>query len=789
MDFGYANTSNLPTLSLYNAMLVNQGNSTHGAIKIAATASDRLLLGVAQASQALITGTTLDASIQAALQTLGQAIGVDRVYIFENHPHPETQAPAISRRWTWATDGVPTLKDQSRCQNQAYTDLSPDWYSQLSQRQPIVALTQALPASAQAILIPQGIQSLLLVPIWDRDYFWGFIGFDDCHQERQWSELEVAVLQSLAVSIGSTIAQHQLDAKLEQIIADRTAALQASESQFQFLVENASEALTTWNPDTTITYLSPHFAKMTGYVSEELVGQSFVPTVHPDDVQICAIANQAVMQTGESRSNIEFRLLHKLGGQLWVNTTITPIKNAAGEVISFQGTLRDIDHQKRLEQQLRLQILISECQAQIGTVLTQSQDLQPKLKQCTEILVKYLDAAFARIWTLSEDGTTLELKASSGLYTHIDGDHARVPVGQFKIGLIAAERQPHLTNQVLTDPRVGNKEWAAREGMVAFAGYPLMIEGQMLGVVALFARHPLDESMLDLLNSVSHSISLSIQRNHSEAQLRSQTEALQLTLTELQKTQSHLIQSEKMSSLGEMVAGVAHEINNPVNFIHGNLNHVRNYSQDLIKLTKQYRQELTQPSEALEELLEDVDLPFLLEDFPKILDDGIESTILILQNKIKSTDIRPDIQLVKQYADLPQVYCYASQLNQVFMNILANAIDALDAAYPSYIQRGIRDYRPAITIGTAITAQNTVQITIQDNGPGIPDAVKARLFDPFFTTKPVGQGTGLGLSISYQIIVDKHQGTLTCDSVPGEGTTFTITLPMLELESEPGNAI
>jgi signal transduction histidine kinase len=291
----------------------------------------------------------------------------------------------------------------------------------------------------------------------------------------------------------------------------------------------------------------------------------------------------------------------------------------------------------------------------------------------------------------------------------------------------------------------------------------------------------------------------------SEIELRQRGEVLETTLTQLQTTQSQLVQTEKMSSLGQMVAGIAHEVNNPINFIHGNLSHVNRYTDDLLGLVALYQAHYPQPIADIEAAIEEIDLDFLRQDFPQVissmrmgtgrvkdivlslrnfsrldeaaskavnLHEGIDSTLLILQHRLKS--LACPIVVTKDYGDLPLVDCHAGQINQVLMNILANALDAIAdhlAAQP--------DYQPEITIRTALVGDDRVSIAIRDNGPGIPESVQQRLFDPFFTTKDVGKGTGLGLSISYQIVVDRHLGKLECRSDVGEGTEFWIELPIV----------
>lgn len=296
---------------------------------------------------------------------------------------------------------------------------------------------------------------------------------------------------------------------------------------------------------------------------------------------------------------------------------------------------------------------------------------------------------------------------------------------------------------------------------------------------------------------------------------------LQKALEELQETQGMLVHSEKMSSLGQMVAGIAHEINNPVNFISGNISCTKEYIQDLLNLIEIYRKNYPNPHPEVEEFSSEIDLDFLVEDLPKILNsmrvgvdrisqivlsmrnfsrldraemqavnlhEGIESTLLILNNRFQAKSGSCGIQLVKEYGELPSVECNAGQLNQVFMNIVANAIDAIEShdKKRSPEEKKADPSRIVIktSLGSASDSPPAVTVTIADNGPGIPAEIQQKIFDPFFTTKPVGKGTGLGMSIAYKIVVEGHGGTIRCRSEVGRGTEFKINLPIRQVYRE-----
>jgi signal transduction histidine kinase len=296
-------------------------------------------------------------------------------------------------------------------------------------------------------------------------------------------------------------------------------------------------------------------------------------------------------------------------------------------------------------------------------------------------------------------------------------------------------------------------------------------------------------------------------KNELEHRVEQRTAELQQTLQELQTTQAQLVQKEKMSSLGKLVAGVAHEINNPVNFIHGNIAHVQEHTKNLLAFVELQQQYNPDPAPEILAAAEDIDLEFLQEDLPKILSsmklgtdrirqivlslrnfsrmdeaefkavdvhEGIDSTLMILQHRLKATSERPEIEVVKDYGNLPLVECYAGQLNQVFMNVLVNAIDALEERSAEEI----KDNPHRITIRTDVVNKTWLKVAIADNGVGMPDNIQQRIFDPFFTTKAIGKGTGMGMSICYKIVTENHNGKLEFSSSPNVGTQFIIQIPL-----------
>ena len=286
---------------------------------------------------------------------------------------------------------------------------------------------------------------------------------------------------------------------------------------------------------------------------------------------------------------------------------------------------------------------------------------------------------------------------------------------------------------------------------------------------------------------------------------------------DLQQMQIKLIQSEKMSGLGQLAAGIAHEINNPINFIAGNLGHAQEYAHNLLKILRLYQEDYVNPTPRIQAAIDEIELEFLEEDFIKILKsinlgtqriqeivksmrilsrvdeaevktvnihEGIDSTLTLLHHRLKAKPDHPEIELIKEYGQLPQVECHAGQLNQVFMNIISNAIDALDESNQQRSFAEIQQDPNRIQISTKVIDDNWVAIHISDNGRGVCETVGPKLFDPFFTTKPIGKGTGLGLSISYQIIVEKHGGRLYCQPVSGKGIEFVIEIPIRQQASQ-----
>ncbi|MEO0805431.1 MAG: PAS domain-containing protein [Cyanobacteria bacterium J06643_4] len=576
------------------------------------------------------------------------------------------------------------------------------------------------------------------------------------------------VWNALAQDITSR-KQDEIDAKkLHQALSTRldarTAELAVTQNRLQKLADNVPDMLYEMRLDAqsevSFPYVSTACHRLINLSPEQfqLRGKSVLSFVHPDEQ---AGLKQAIRDSALTLKvcNYECRVVLPSGRQRWVRTVAKPQAQADGSIIWY-GCLSDIGDRKQIE-------------AKLNDSLKELADVKFALDCSSNVAITdhrgcitYVNDKFCEISKYSR----AELMGQTHRIVNSDY-HPR----EFFEDMWYTISNGHVwLGEVRNQAKDGQHYWVD------------------CTIVPFLDKEGCPYQYVAIRNDIT-------ERKRAEMCLVQQAEDLEQAFSELQQAQTQLVQTEKMSSLGQLVAGVAHEINNPVSFIYGNVNPANRYALSLIELLKLYQAHYPDPPDEIADELEDLDYEFMIEDLLKLLSSmkvgaerirqivaslrtfsrkdeaekksvdihqGIDSTLMILAHRFKGQPNRPKIKITKHYAELPSVHCYAGQLNQVFMNILSNAIDALDGVDA-----------PEITISTEVTDGN-LAVKIGDNGMGMTDEVRSQICNPFFTTKPIGQGTGMGLSISYQIVTERHGGSLQIASAVGEGTTFTIQIPV-----------
>jgi two-component system, NtrC family, sensor kinase len=599
------------------------------------------------------------------------------------------------------------------------------------------------------------------------------------------------------------------------------AALADSEAKFRGIVENANDMFFIINPAGEFNYVSPQVSDLLGYTIAEFQNQPFGQFVHPDDLQICTDAAYEIFSTGRKKLGVDdYRVRHKDGSWRWHVANTAPLLGQTGEIVALLGVARDITDRKLAEQQLQDYADRQSLLNRLANQIRQSLDLNTVIATTVQETCELMHADYTLFGWLRPEMNPQQWEFVA--------QHSQADVPDF-LGCYpegSAQMTAHLVaqnmlcfNQLAEVEDITYRQFLSQLGVKSQVIIPLKTQLGQVGIFICSHVHQHRQwqpSEVELLQAVVNQLAIAIDQAALYTQTQAKSRELAQTLQELQRTQAQMVQAEKMSSLGQLVAGIAHEINNPVNFIHGNLDYVNEYVHDLINLVNLYTQTYPQPTAAIATEISRIDLSFVQLDLANLLSsmelgttriqdivkslrifsrldeaevkavdihESLDSTLMILDHRFKATEAHPAIQIHKDYGSLPPIECYAGQLNQVFMHLLTNSIDALRQGNNPHPQ-------PTITLTTQLQCHpndrgeaGTLVLQIADNGCGMAPSVQQRIFDPFFTTKAVGRGTGLGLSVSYQIVTEKHHGRLTCQSELGQGTSFTITIPVQQRTS------
>lgn len=590
-------------------------------------------------------------------------------------------------------------------------------------------------------------------------------------------------------------------------IADRKlaeSALLQNEAKWRSLILNSSDIITILDEGGRIVYESPCVETVLGYEPSELIGENSLDFIHPDDIPSVMSDRQKLLANPADPIALKGRFRRADGSWCFLKGVgINLLADPAVSGIAIDS--RDMTARRQAEYRLSK---INECF--LGFTTDAADNIQRLTSLAGELLAgscaiySHVGGGLLRAiatWQTPPDYPEVD-RAENHICTDVCHQASDRPV-------VISDLQNTIYGKI--DPAV------IRYQLQTYMGQAVRQGDDYLGVVCVVYTESIAPTAADCkpIGIIAGAIGVEEERAASADRDRQKSQELQKALRELQQTQMQLVQTEKMSSLGQVLAGIAHEINNPVGFVAGNLCHVRGYVLDLLDLVQVYREEYPNPPAKIQKEAEYIDLEFLAEDLPKLLNsmqtgceriveiiqtlrnfsradeaklkpadihEGLESTLLMLNSRLKAKARWQGIEVIKKYGQLPKIKCHPGQLNQVFMNILANAIDALEESSRPAINTP-NSSLPTITIKTEMIDDNRIYIHISDNGPGIPQDNIVRLFDPFFTTKPVGKGTGLGLSISHQIVVEKHKGKLHCISEPGNGTEFIIELPIRSAHS------
>ena len=607
-------------------------------------------------------------------------------------------------------------------------------------------------------------QSILCLPMLNQGKLVGIMYVQNQLAYGLFTPERILILNFLCNQAAISIKNAQLHQKSELSLKQ----VKQSQNLLRKVIDTIPQVIFWKDRDSNYLGCNQKFATMAGVNSpENIVGKTDydLPWTQ-DEADLFREYDRRVMESNQPELHIIEPQTQIDGTTIWLDTNKMPLCDETGEVYGILGSYEDISDRLRLEQeQKRLSAILEATSDYVGMIDTQG-------------TILWMNAQFKKLRP--------EL--------HYDGNSFQI-----------TENHPQWANEIILNEGI---PLAARDG--TWSGETAVIDstGREIPVSQIIIAHKSADGVPEYFSTIIRDIS---RLKATETALREKSQALEKALFDLQKTQLQMVQNEKMSALGNLMAGVAHEINNPIGFLEGNIQPAQEYVQYLLSLIDLYQSEYPQTTEVIAEEIEAIELEFICEDLPKLLGsmnvgverirnissslrtfarkdqehkttfklhEGIDSTLLILQHRTKATEKRPAIEIIKNYGDIPLVECFPGQLNQVFMNILANAIDAFDEANVGKTLAEIKQKPNRIMIETSILENNQVQIQIEDNGCGMEPETKDRIFEQGFTTKGVGKGTGLGMAIAHQIITEKHGGKITCDSTVGKGTIFAIVLPI-----------